>query len=71
MNGQLGLSELFVISWVSAVEGCPLSGVPLYITSAYVPAPSCVVNTLSQIQPHSRDLPATPPGEPGDKAFVN
>ena len=27
---QLGLSELSVISWVSAIEGCPLSGVPLY-----------------------------------------
>ena len=27
---QSGLSELSVISWVSAVEGCPLSGVPLY-----------------------------------------
>jgi len=24
------LSELSVISWVPAVEGCPLSGVPLY-----------------------------------------
>ena len=30
MEGQSGLSELSVISWVSAVEGCPLSGVPLY-----------------------------------------
>ena len=29
MEGQLGLSELSVISWMSAVEGCPLSGVPL------------------------------------------
>ena len=27
---QSGLSELFVISWASAVEGCLLSGVPLY-----------------------------------------
>ena len=27
MEGQLGLSELPVISWVSAVEGCPF---PLY-----------------------------------------
>ena len=31
MEGQSGLSELSVISWVSAVEGCPLSGVPLYM----------------------------------------
>jgi len=31
MEGQSGLSELSVISWVSAVEGCPLSGVPLYL----------------------------------------
>ena len=30
MEGQSGHSELSVISWVSAVEGCPLSGVPLY-----------------------------------------
>ena len=27
MEGQSGLSELFVISWVSAVEECSLSGV--------------------------------------------
>ena len=32
MEGQSGLSELSVISWVSAVEGCPLSGVPLYFS---------------------------------------
>ena len=31
MEGQSGVSELSVISWVSAVEGCPLSRVPLYI----------------------------------------
>ena len=30
MEGQSGLSELSVISWVSAFEGCPLGGVPLY-----------------------------------------
>ena len=30
MEEQSGLSELSVISWVSAVEGCPLSRVPLY-----------------------------------------
>ena len=30
MEGQSGLSELSVISWVSANQGCPLSGVPLY-----------------------------------------
>ena len=29
MEGQSGLSELSVISWVSAVEGCPLSEIPL------------------------------------------
>ena len=33
MGGQLGLLELSVISWVSAVGGCPLSGVPLYTHS--------------------------------------
>ena len=29
MEGQSGLSELLVILWVSAVEGCLLSRVPL------------------------------------------
>ena len=29
MEGQSGLSELSVIVWVSAIQGCPLSGVPL------------------------------------------
>ena len=26
MEGQLALSELFVISWVFAFQGCPLNG---------------------------------------------
>ena len=30
MEGQSRLSELSVISWVSAIQGCPFSGVPLY-----------------------------------------
>ena len=30
MEKRSGHSELFVISWVSTVEGCPLSGVPLH-----------------------------------------
>ena len=30
MEKRLGHSEVSVILWVSAVEGCPLSGVPLY-----------------------------------------
>ena len=30
MEGQSGLPELSVISWMSAVQGCPLSGVPRY-----------------------------------------
>ena len=30
MEKQSGPKSLFVISQVSAVEGCPLSGVPLY-----------------------------------------
>ena len=30
MEGQSGLSELSVISWVSTFQGCPLSGVPVY-----------------------------------------
>ena len=29
MEIRSGLSQVSVISWVSAVEGCPLSGVPL------------------------------------------
>ena len=29
MGGQSVLSELFVVLWVSTVEGCPLSRVPL------------------------------------------
>ena len=33
MEKQSGLSELSAISWVSAVEGCLLSGVPLYCKS--------------------------------------
>ena len=36
MEGQSGLSELSVISWVSAFEGCPLSGVPLYLRYTYL-----------------------------------
>ena len=32
MEIRSGLSKLSVISQVSAVEGCPLSGVPLYST---------------------------------------
>ena len=33
MEWQSGLSELSIISWVSAIQGCPLSGVPLYTIS--------------------------------------
>ena len=32
MEGQSGLSELFVVLWVSAIQGCPLNGVPLYLS---------------------------------------
>ena len=35
MERHLGLSELSVILLVSAIEGCPLSGVPLYIGSLF------------------------------------
>lgn len=42
MERQLGVSELpeSVISWLSTVEGCPLSGVPLYLfmMGSYVPS---------------------------------
>lgn len=33
---QLGLSELSVISWMSGVEGCPLSRVQLYSESPQI-----------------------------------
>ena len=36
MEGQSGLSELSVLSWVSTVEGCPLRGVPLYCNYMYM-----------------------------------
>ena len=36
MEKRSGLSELSVISWVFAVEGCPLSGVPLYMLQEVV-----------------------------------
>ena len=36
MGGQSGLSELSIISWMSAFEGCPLSGVPLYCVQPLV-----------------------------------
>ena len=34
---QSGLSELSVISWVSTIEGCPLSGVLLYTERVGLP----------------------------------
>ena len=37
MGGQSGLSELSVISWVSTVEGCPLSGVPMSYYTEHKP----------------------------------
>jgi len=46
MGGQSGLSELSVISWVSAFERCPLSGVPLNTLAA-------LVEGISSIQPFS------------------
>ena len=40
MEKRSGLSELSVISWVSAIEGCPLSGAPLYtVVHAHVHVP--------------------------------
>ena len=36
MEGQSGLSELSVISWVAVIQGCLLSGVPLYSTPGAV-----------------------------------
>ena len=34
MEKRSRLSKVSVISWVSAVEGCPLSGVPVYILAS-------------------------------------
>ena len=39
---QLGLLELSVLSWVSAVKRCPLSEVPLYKSCI---SHDCVLNT--------------------------
>ena len=47
MEGQLGLSELSVLLWVSAVEGCPLSGVPLYKYFQERRKTNCVVYVLA------------------------
>ena len=43
-----GQSQVSVISWASAVEGCPLSGVPLYIME--------LVDSISRDEP---DVPKT------------
>ena len=45
MAKRSGHSEMSVISWVSAVEGCPLSGVPLY-TQKVTPLMISVVKGL-------------------------
>ena len=42
MEILLGHLELFIISQVSTVEGCPLCGVPLHSTSTQIKC-SCVV----------------------------
>ena len=41
MEGHSGLSELSVIPWVSAVEGCLLSGVSLYSHCTH-----CTINII-------------------------
>ena len=41
MEGQSGLSELSVISWVSTIQGCPLSVVPLYTILSLGFFPDC------------------------------
>ena len=43
MEGQLGLGELSVILWVSAFQGCPLRGVPLYLCTKSL---LCVLSSL-------------------------
>ena len=48
MEGQLGLLELSVISWMFAVKRCPFSGVPLY--QKYI-SPLISIHSLS-----TRDL---------------
>ena len=54
MEGQSGLSELSAISWVSAFQGCPLSGVPVYYASFESPASerkACIVVMLLACDP--------------------
>ena len=51
MEGQLGLSELSVISWVSAIKGCLLSRVPLY--SNVVQAPQISAGRFTHTSPPS------------------
>ena len=70
MGGQSGLSELSVISWVSAVEGCLLSGVPLYscrhifhMLLCYIHAGSPSVTSLTY-NDQSRTLTCTSTGGP-------
>ena len=43
MEGQSGPSELSVISWVSAFQECPLSGVPLYLCYPKYMYHSCAI----------------------------
>ena len=42
---QSGHSELSIMSQVSAVEGCPLSGIPLYIILILTSSILCLVYT--------------------------
>ena len=53
MEIQSGHSELSVISQVSAVEGCPLSGVPLYILLSFIKIVVCKSNSLLETQQSS------------------
>ena len=43
MERQLGLSKLFILLWVSTVERCPLSRVPLYSNGCRVTPKLCLL----------------------------
>ena len=46
MEGQCRLLELSIMSWMSAGEGCPLSGVPLYTQPDNLNKDMCTKNSV-------------------------
>ena len=56
MEGQLGLSELSVILLVFAVEGCPISRVPLYQFSTIINKLQCVITLVDECETYAHYL---------------